>query len=45
VFVPKYRRKAMFLEIRKFLGPVFHELACIIHEVHQESLVLPNLGK
>ena len=27
VFVPKYRRKVMFGEIRKFLGPVFHELA------------------
>jgi putative transposase len=23
----KYRRKVMFGEIRKFLGPVFHELA------------------
>lgn len=38
VFVPKYRRKAMFLEIRKFLGPVFHELArqkeCRILEGH-----------
>ena len=27
IFVPKYRRKVMFGEIRKFLGPVFHELA------------------
>jgi putative transposase len=38
VFVPKYRRKAMFLEIRKFLGPVLHELArqkeCRIVEGH-----------
>jgi putative transposase len=38
VFVPKYRRKAMFLEIRKFLGPIFHELArqkeCRIVEGH-----------
>ena len=38
VFVPKYRRKAMFLEVRKFLGPVFHELArqkeCRIVEGH-----------
>ena len=38
VFVPKYRRKAMFGEIRKFLGPVFHELArqkeCRIVEGH-----------
>jgi putative transposase len=28
VFVPKYRRKVMFGEIRRFLGPIFHELAC-----------------
>lgn len=27
VFVPKYRRKAMYGDIRKFLGPLFHELA------------------
>ncbi|NJP11230.1 MAG: hypothetical protein HC866_18600 [Leptolyngbyaceae cyanobacterium RU_5_1] len=25
VFVPRYRRKAMFLEIRQYLGSVFHE--------------------
>ena len=38
VFVPKYRRKAMFSEIRQYLGPVFHELArqkeCRIVEGH-----------
>ena len=38
VFVPKYRRQAMFGEIRKYLGPVFHELArqkeCRIVEGH-----------
>ncbi|MEO1397217.1 MAG: IS200/IS605 family transposase [Cyanobacteria bacterium J06634_5] len=38
VFVPKYRRKAMFGDVRKFLGPVFHELArqkeCRIVEGH-----------
>jgi putative transposase len=27
VFVPKYRRKVMFGEIRQLLGPIFHELA------------------
>jgi putative transposase len=27
VFVPKYRRKAMFGGIRKNLGAIFHELA------------------
>lgn len=38
VFTPKYRRKVMFGEIRKFLGPIFHELArqkeCRIIEGH-----------
>ena len=27
VFVPKYRRKALFGELRKHLGAIFHELA------------------
>ena len=27
VFVPKYRRKALYGEIRKQLGQIFHELA------------------
>lgn len=27
VFVPKYRRKVLYGKVRKFLGPVFHELA------------------
>ena len=27
VFVPKCRRKKLYGEVRKFLGPVFHELA------------------
>ena len=38
VFVPKYRRKVMFGEIRQFLGPILHELArqkeCRIVEGH-----------
>ncbi|MFN9322446.1 MAG: IS200/IS605 family transposase [Holosporales bacterium] len=38
VFVPKYRRKAMFGGIRKNLGAIFHELArqkeCQIVEGH-----------
>jgi putative transposase len=38
VFIPKYRRKALFSELRKHLGTVFRELAqqkeCIIHEGH-----------
>ena len=38
VFVPKYRRRALFGEIRKHLGAIFHELAkqkeCQILEGH-----------
>ena len=38
VFVPKYRKKAIFGNIRKSLGPIFHELArqkeCRIVEGH-----------
>ena len=38
VFVPKYRKKVLYGKIRKFLGPLFHELAshrnCKILEGH-----------
>jgi putative transposase len=38
VWIPKYRRKAMFWELRKVLGEIFHELArrkeCKILEGH-----------
>ena len=38
VFVPKYRKKKLYGEIRRYLGPVFHELArqkeCQILEGH-----------
>ena len=38
IFVPKYRRKTMFWELRQYLGPVFHELVrqkeCQIIEGH-----------
>ena len=38
IFVPKYRRKALYGDLRKFLGTVFHELArqkeCRIIERH-----------
>ena len=27
VFVPKFRKKVLYGKVRKFLGPVFHELA------------------
>ena len=38
VFVPKYRKKSLYGKIRKFLGPLFHDLAshrsCKILEGH-----------
>ncbi len=38
VFVPKFRKKKLYGEIRRFIGPVFHELAsqkrCKILEGH-----------
>ena len=38
VFVPKWRRKVLYGNIRTALGPIFHELArqkeCAIHEGH-----------
>ena len=38
VFVPKYRKKVLYRQIRKFLGPLFHDLAshrsCKILEGH-----------
>jgi putative transposase len=27
VFIPKYRHKAMYQELRQYLGEIFHELA------------------
>jgi len=27
VFIPKYRRKALYAQLRKYLGEVFHQLA------------------
>lgn len=41
VFIPKYRRHALYCEIRRSLGPIFHELArqkeCQILEGHVMS--------
>lgn len=38
VWIPKYRRKALYGELRKHLGPVFRELArqreCVVEEGH-----------
>ena len=35
VFIPKYRRRVLYGDIRRFLGPIFHELAG-----HRESEIL-----
>lgn len=38
VFIPKYRRKSMYKEVRQYLGQLFHDLAhqkeCRIEEGH-----------
>jgi putative transposase len=38
VFIPKYRRKALYLELRQYIGKIFHDLAqqkeCRIEEGH-----------
>ena len=38
VWIPKYQRKALYAELRKYLGPVFRELAqqreCTVEEGH-----------
>jgi putative transposase len=38
VWSPKYQRKALYAELRKYLGPVFRELAqqreCTVEEGH-----------
>jgi len=38
VFIPKYRKKALYVELRKHLGEIFKELA-----KHRESEVLEGL--
>ncbi|MCP3685544.1 MAG: IS200/IS605 family transposase [bacterium] len=38
VFIPKYRKKRIYGELRKYLGEIFHDLAgrkeCVIEEGH-----------
>ncbi len=38
VWIPKYRRQALYAELRKYLGPVLRELArqreCVVEEGH-----------
>ncbi len=42
VFIPKYRRKAMFGELRKHLGELFHELARQRESKIEEGHLMPD---
>lgn len=42
VFIPKYRRKALFLGLRKKLGSIFHELASHKECRIEEGFVMPD---
>ena len=42
VFIPKYRRKALFGQIRRHLGEVFHQLARQRESFIEEGHVMPD---
>ena len=42
VFIPKYRRKALFGQIRRELGEIFHRLARQKESVIEEGHVMPD---
>ncbi len=42
VFIPKYRRKALFGQIRRELGEVFHRLARQKESLIEEGHVMPD---
>jgi len=42
VFIPKYRRKALFGEIRKHMGELFHELARQRESKIEEGHLMPD---
>ena len=42
VFIPKYRRKALFGEIRKQMGELFHELARQRESKIEEGHLMPD---
>ena len=42
VFIPKYRRKALFGEIRKHMGELFHELARRRERKIEEGHLMPD---
>ena len=49
VFLPKYRRKALFGQLRKELGEVFHRLArqkeSLIEEGHIQPVDFPQFSR
>ena len=42
VFIPKYRRKALFGQIRTFLGEIFHQLARQKESRIEEGHIMPD---
>jgi putative transposase len=42
VFIPKYRRKALFGELRKHIGEIFHELARQRESKIEEGHLMPD---
>lgn len=42
VFIPKYRRKSLFAQLRKQLGPVFRDLAAQKEARVEEGHIMPD---
>jgi putative transposase len=42
VFIPKYRRKVLYGNLRKYLGPVFHELARYKESTIEQGVCCPD---
>ena len=45
VFIPKYRRKVLYGELKKYLGPVFQQLAEQRESRIEEGHLMPDEGK
>ena len=42
VFIPKCRRKTLYLELRRYLGEVFHKLAAQMESKIEEGHLMPD---
>lgn len=42
VFIPKYRRKTLYVELRRYLGEVFHQLAAQKQSRIEEGHLMPD---